>query len=234
MRRKSVLLTLLILVVTVALVGGGFAAAVKHEPDFYTALPTVTGYDATERSSRLVTHVQDLKNDIRSKADWGAQFTADDLNCFFRENLTETGGLVGVLPQNCHSPRVQIEGETIRVGLRYGTGSVSAVLWLELKAWLVKDEVNLVAVELCGLNAGGLPIGCQSLLDTISEAAHDSNVEVTWYRNNGNPVGLFRFYADQIRPTTQITTLRVADGSITVAGRTKQETPAVGLPGAGD
>ena len=107
-------------------------------------------------------------------------------------------------------------------------------MWVELKVWLVKDEVNLIAVELCGLHAGGLPIGGQSMLDSISEAAHDSNVEVTWYRHGSNTVGLFHFYADQIRPITQIHTLRVADGTITVAGRTKQETPAAGLPGAGD
>ena len=60
-----------------------------------------------------------------------------------------------------------------------------------------------------GLRAGQLPITSQSILDSIAEAARGSNIEVTWYRNGSNPVGLFRLYADQPRPAAQVLTLEV-------------------------
>ena len=87
------------------------------------------------------------------------------------------------------------------------------------------DQTNVVAVELCDLRAGGLPFGSQSILDWIAEAARDSNVEVTWYRHKSNPVGLFRFYANQPQPPTQILTLEVKDGTFTIAGRSLSDQP---------
>jgi hypothetical protein len=102
------------------------------------------------------------------------------------------------------------------------------VVWVELRVWLVANETNLVAVEVCELRTGSLPVGSQSILDSITEAARDSNIEVTWYRSGSNPVGLFRFYADQPRPTSQILTLEVKDGKISVAGRSTVDPPSVG------
>lgn len=231
MRRKPLLLTTAILSAAAAAVVGVLGLLLKHEPEFYAAHEPY-GCEAQEQSAMLVTRVQDLKNDIRSKAEWGAVFRAEDLNCFFQENLSQGGGLTGVLPKGCHSPRVTINGDRLKLGLQYGSGFWSTVIWLEMRAWLVKDETNLIALELCGLKAGALPLGCQSLLDSISEAAHDSNIDVTWYRNDGNPVGMFRFYADQLRPTTQIHTFRVSDGAVTIAGRTRLDTSAgASLPG---
>jgi hypothetical protein len=93
------------------------------------------------------------------------------------------------------------------------------VVWVELKVWLVANDTNVVAVEVCDLRAGGVPIGSQSILDAITEAARGSNIELTWYRHKSNPVGLFRFYADQPQPAAQIVTLEVKDGQLTVAGR---------------
>ena len=233
MRRKSILLTLLILLGAAAFTFGTLYVVLTNEPAFYAAVAEPSGMESGEKSAQFVTRVQDLKNDIRSKPDWGAAFRADDLNSFFRENFSEGGGLTGVLPAGFHSPRVTVEGDRLRLGLRYGQGTFSAVFSVEMRAWLVKDEVNLIALELCSLNAGSMPIGCQSLLDNITEAAHDSNVDVTWYRHDGNPVGLFRFYADQLRPTTQIHTFRVAEGTVTMAGRTRLENVGAQAPPGG-
>ena len=91
----------------------------------------------------------------------------------------------------------------------------------ELRVWLVKDEVNTVAVELVGMRAGVLPVELQWFrsLDEIAEAVRDRNMDVSWYRHDGHLVGVFRLYADQPRPQTQLGTVTVADGRVTVAGR---------------
>ena len=162
----------------------------------------------------------------------GATFTVDDLNAFFIENLGPKGRLTELLPKGFHSPRVAIDGDRLKIGVKYGEGFWSTVVWLELKVWLVADQTNMAAVEVCSLKAGGLPFGSQTILDKIADVARDSSIDVTWYRNKSNPVGVFRFFSKQPQATSQVLTLDVKDGRIMVAGRSFQErsrsTPAEG------
>jgi hypothetical protein len=227
-RRRQLFLALALLLTTAALVFGGLLSAAKKEPAFYAAANQPGDFDTHERSARLLTRVVDLQNNIRSKDEWGDTFTAEDLNAFFIENLGPKGRLVEALPKGFHSPRIAIEGDRLFLGVKYREGFWSTVVWLELKVWLVKDEPNVAAVEVCGLAAGRLPFGSQSILDKISDVARESSIDVTWYRNKSNPVGLFKFFAKQPRTTSQVLTLEVKDGKIVIAGRSFLEgAPAV-------
>lgn len=223
MRRRSLFLTILILLTAIGLAVGILGLLLKQEPDYYTTESAV-GTDATDPqvAADLLTKFGDLKNDIRSKSDWGATFAATELNAFFRDSMSRDNGLGGVLPDGLSDPRVSINGDRFRLAARYGSGFWSSVLSVELRGWLVKDEPNTVALELCGLWAGNLPLGSQSMLDAITEAARDANVVVTWYRNEGHPVGVFRFYADQPQPTTLIRQFKIEDGKVTVVGKSLQ------------
>jgi hypothetical protein len=223
MRRRSKLLAVALLLAALLTTGGVLGAMLKQVPAFYRDAATVSSLQS-ERSSALMTRVQDLQNDIRTKPEWSASFEAGDLNCFVQEMICERPG--GLLPANCHSPRMAIEGDRIFLGFTHGEGFWSSVVWVELRVWLPKNDTNVIGVEIVSLNAGSLPVSGQSLLETIREAVHEANVELSWYRHDGHPVGLFRFYANQIRPATQIHTLKVADGHITIAGRTRLETTA--------
>jgi hypothetical protein len=222
-RRRPFFIALALLLTATSVVFGGLLFAAKKEPSFYTAANQPGDWDTHERSARLLTRVIDLQNDIRSKDEWGDTFTAEDLNAFFIENLGPKGRLLDALPKGFHSPRIAIEGDRLFLGVKYRDGFWSTVVWLELKVWLVKDETNVAAVEVCGLKAGRLPFGSQSILDKISDVARESSIDVTWYRNKSNPVGLFRFFAKQPRATSQILTLEVKDGKIVIAGRSKLE-----------
>jgi hypothetical protein len=221
-RRRRVLLAALIVLLAFAAVVGGLGLLVKQEPAFYAVGSPADEIEDDYVASRVLTRFGDLKNDIRSRSDWAASFSAGELNAFLRQNLDDGGLLAKLLPAGSHSPRVAIDGDLIKIAVRYGEEFWSSVVSVELRVWLVKDEVNTVAVELVGVRSGALPIEPQWLvsLDAIAEKAQDSNVDVTWYRHDGHLVGLFRFYADQPRPTTQIRTVKVADGRVTLAGRT--------------
>jgi hypothetical protein len=232
MFRRSRLLSLLLLVGGVGLCFGSVFYLAKREPDFYHRAPDPDEFETRERAAELLTRVQDLKNDIRSRSEWGETFSAEELNCFFVEKMGRKGGLASLLPASVHSPRVAIDGDHLKIGFKYGEGFWSTVVWVELKVWLVKDEPNLVAVEVCDLRTGSLPVGSQSVLDSISESAREWNIEVTWYRNGSNPVGLFRFFANQVgQPNSQILTLEVKDGKIVVAGRSATDHSPVALLG---
>jgi hypothetical protein len=219
-RRRPLLVAagLLLIVATAALGTVGFL--LRCEPGFYTAAACPGDYDTRVKASRVLTRVQELKNDVRTKPEWGETFEAGELNCFFAEMVAGQGGFASLLPPGFHSPRVAVEGDRVRLGMRYGTGLWSTVVWVEFRAWLVADETNLMAVEVCDLRAGRLAVGAQTVLDAITEAARGSNIDVTWYRHGGNPVGLFRFFPDQPRPASHILTLEVGEGGIMVAGRT--------------
>ena len=124
---------------------------------------------------------------------------------------TDGGSFAGVLPKNFHDPRIAIEGDRLKLGLRYGKGFWSTIVSVELRIWLVADEVNLMGMEVCGLHAGRLGISAQSILDAIEELAREAKIDVTWYRHGRNPVGLFKFFPDQPRPVSQVLTLEVRD-----------------------
>lgn len=220
MRRRSKWLALLLLVAGVTAAAGAVVFAARREPEFYTRAGAPADWETRERAARLLTRLQDLKNDVRSKEEWGDSFTAAELNAFFADNFCTRDGIGSALPEKLSAPRVAVDGDRVKVGFRYGDGFWSSVVWVEFRVWLVKDEVNLAALEVCDLRAGRLPLGTQSILDAVSEAARGWNIEVTWYRHNGNPVGLFRFFADQQgNPPTQVLTLEAADGRVTVAGK---------------
>ena len=226
-RRRPLFKAFGLLFLVIAVILGVIGYMLKCEPAFYTAAACPADYDTREKASRLLTRVQDLKNDIRTKAEWGETFTTEELNCFFAEMMAENGTFTGMLPRGFHSPRVAIEGDRLKLGFRYGKGFWSTVVWVELRVWLVADEINLMAIEVRDLRAGSAGFGAQSILDAIEETARASNIDVTWYRNNGNPVGLFRFFPDQPRPASQVLTLEMREGKLVIAGRTITDTPVV-------
>jgi hypothetical protein len=224
-RRRPLLWAIALLLGGVSLCFGTMLYLARREPAFYRDAAVASEWDAREKSARLLTRWQDLKNEIISRSEWGETFTAEELNCFFAEHMSRQGGLCASLPPGFHSPRIAIDGDRLKLGFRYREGFWSTIVWVELRIWLVKDETNLIAMEVCELSAGDLPFGSQSILDAISESVRSSNVDVTWYRNKGKPVGLFRLYADQPRPVAQVFTLKVEDGKIVIAGRSFHDQP---------
>lgn len=219
-RRRPLVMAVGLLLVAIGTVLGVIGYLLKCEPEFYTRAVVPADYDTRERASRLLTRVQDLKNDIRTKGEWGETFSVEELNCFFAEMMSEGGSFRDLLPKGFHSPRVAVEGDRLKLGFRYGKGFWSSVVWVELRIWLVADEVNLMALEVLDLRAGRAGVGSQSILDAIEETARGSNIDVTWYRHNRNPVGLFRFFPDQPHPASQVLTMETRDNKIVVAGRT--------------
>jgi hypothetical protein len=226
MRRRSKLLAVFLLVAGLSAAAGAVVLTARAEPEFYTRAGAPADWETRERAARLPTRLLDFKNEVRSKEVWGDTFTAAELNAFFAEHMADRDGYGAALPEKLYAPRIAIDGDRVKVGFRYGRGFWTSVVWVEFRVWLVEGETNLAALEVTELRAGRLPLGTQSILDAVSEAAREWNIDVTWYRHDGNPVGLFKFFADQpLTPPTQVLTFEAADGKITVAGRSM-------LPGA--
>ena len=226
MRRRNLILTGVILLAAAAAVAGGLYALARREPAFYTAAVADDNAPLGSASEQL-TRFSDLQNAIRTgQPEWGATFTAADLNAILKDQLDAGGLFAQLLPAGVKSPRVALAGDRLKVGARMQASPVAdwagdattVVVHVELKFWVVRPEPNTVAVEVVGVWAGGLPVGSQRYLDEAAESARKRNIDVTWYRTGGNPVALLKFYADQPRPPAVVKTMQVADGALTIAG----------------
>ena len=224
MRRRRVLWAVVIVLAAVAVVAGSLGALLKQVPDFYTGPETAAKADDDVVASAVITRYGDLQSGILANdAQWGASFSAAELNAFFREHVDEGKQLAFKVPEPLRDPRIAIDGDRIRIGCRVGEGELSVIASIELQAWLVDREVNTVAVKICDVRVGALPWESQMFLDRVTEWARNQNTDVTWYRHEGRPVGVFRLYANQQRPPSQLRTVLIGDGRLAIAGRSTQD-----------
>ena len=206
----------------VVLVLVGLVAMIKSEPTFYTQAELPEGSQRTQLSNAAKERYSEILS-ILSKDSWEVEFTADQINAFFQEDYYLLGGDEN-LPDGFHQPRVKIEDGKMRVGVRYGKGGWSTIMSMEMKVWKVKGETNTLAVEIISLQAGSLPLSTRTILEDISEAVRRENIDIKWFRQDGHPVAIMRFQADQTRPTFQFDDIELKTGKLTISGRSTELT----------
>jgi hypothetical protein len=229
MRRKSVLLTLGILVVLLGAAGTGLTLLVRHEPRFYREKAVPPGQLRRMQSQAFQQQFLQLATDIKSqRKTWQASFTEAQINSYFEEHFIQSGVAKKLLPEGVSAPRVALDPDGVRLAFRYGCLPWSTIISIDFRVWLTKDP-NVVALELKGLHAGSLPISAQSLLEQISDFTQRSNkIEVTWYRHGANPVALLRFLSERPQPTVQLQRLTIHDGVLSLSGGSTDHTLRIG------
>ena len=220
MSRKSLLLAIGIVLLVVGGVGAALVLLVRHEPEFYRRGALPPGPARIEHNKAFMTECGHLISSIASREPkWYATFTDAQINSYFDEEFLVSGTDKTFLPDGISAPRVAIEPDKIRLAFRYGQGTWSTIVSIDLRVWLAKKEPNVVALELQALHAGSLPISSQSLLEHINEGCQRKNIDVKWYRHNGNPVALLKFQSDGPRPTVQLSQLELRPGLLVIGGR---------------
>lgn len=226
MRRKSVLLGSALLLLLGGAVAGALALLLTHEPEFYQRAALPPGHEREQYSHDFETKCTLLLNGILNDRQWREKFTSAQINGYLEEDFVRSGWHDRLLPEGISDPRVSFGPGKIRVAFRYGGQSWwSTIVTIDFGVWLCEKDLNVVAMELQGLHAGSLPITAQSLLDRVSEVARRQDIEVTWYRLNGNPVALLRFQATQPRPTVRLERLELTDGQLLIVGRSAEAAP---------
>lgn len=232
MSRKSLLFGFATLLMLAGL-AGGLILAVKHEPVFYLKSALPPGKERKQRSGQFVQDFNQFCQEAHASRIWSGHFEQDCLNSFFDEHFIASGLDTRILPEGISMPRVTFgPPDHIRLGFRYGKGLLSTIIAIDMRVWLASKAPNVVALELEGLHAGALPVAAQSLLERISEAAGQNNINVTWYRHDGHPVALLRFQADQDRPTVKLEHLCLKPGVLEIQGRAMETSPVQTEPAA--
>jgi hypothetical protein len=88
--------------------------------------------------------------------------------------------------------------------------------------WLAKGQPNVLVLELQGLHAGSLPVSAQSLLEDISTSLSRHNIQVSWYRHQGNPTATLKFQSDQPRPGAIMQHVDLQPGILNIMGHSSQ------------
>lgn len=204
----------------VAVGGATVAVMVRHEPDFYRRAAVPAGPKRYEMSNEFFVRnfVQLVASFEPGRGAWSHTFGQDQLNSFFEEDFVRLGDADYFRKIGITDPRVEFVDNQIRIGFRYGTGTWSTVLSYDLKVWLAKNEVNVLAIEVQRRRAGALPIPTQQIFQELKEVARRQNIDIEWYRHNGNPVAIVKFQCDRPRPTAQLRHLEISNGQLILQG----------------
>jgi hypothetical protein len=214
--------------IVVLLAGAGVVTLVvllRHEPNFYLRSAIPPGDHRQKRSAEFVTTFAQLINGVVNTRQWRERFTDEQINSYFEEDFVKEHHAEKPLPDGISEPRVVFETDRIRLAFRYGKGPWSTVISMDVRAWLVTKEPNVVALEFQALHAGALPVSRQSWMERICEAARQHDIEPSVYRHDGHPVLLLRFQADRSNPTFQLQEFKPHPGMLVVSGRSLDSAP---------
>ncbi len=225
MRRRALLRTLACLSFVLLVTLGSLLYLIRREPPIYRQVRLPAESERRKLSGQFESGVERLMDSASNNAEdrWAETFTAEQMNSYFVEDFVRVPPFK--LPSAVSSPRVHIEPGCLQLAFRYGRGFWTSVVTVDLNVWLVANEPNVIAVELTALHAGALPVSMQSVLERIAEAAHQWDVDVTWYRHEGNPVALVRFQPDRPNPAVVLQRLELEHGKVTIEGKSAEPAP---------
>jgi hypothetical protein len=222
MSRRTICMTLVIVLLLLGGLGLALVLLVRHELAWYTRAAVPPGPHRIINSEKFLAELGELTSPPpETESRWYAQFTDEQINSFFEEDMVRLGFDTRLLPEGVRQPRVAIEPGRLRLAFRYGRGAWSSVISIDLGIWMAAREQNTVVIEVEKFRAGALPISSQSILQEVTSAIrqNNSNVEVTWYRNpeTGNPCAVVRFLtADPQRPNVLLDAVQLDQGKMTI------------------
>jgi hypothetical protein len=231
MRRKSLWLSFGLLLLIAGTILATLVALTQHEPAFYGRCAVPAGFQREQQSNKFQTDflqfITSIKNGGNVKTgDWRGCFTDETVNSYLQEHFVTSGAAAALLPEGISEPRIALEQNRVRLGFRYGSPPWSTIISIDFRVWLAHAEPNVMVLELQGLHAGALPVSAQSLLEEISESLRRNNIQVTWYRHEGNPTAALKFQTDQPRPTFQLRQVDLRTGTLTILGHSTEPLPS--------
>lgn len=183
------LTTILLAMILLAIVAGGFALykAAQHVPEFYRLALDIDPSSQRLASDRMLQRATALAGDVRKDGPWKAVFTAEQINGWLAVELQKA--FPGALPTTIHDPRVAIEPNQMIVAFRYKDERVDSVVSLTLEIYLT--EPNKVALRIRNARAGALPLPLEQFIQQIEKATtHLDNWRVEWQQADGDPVAV--------------------------------------------
>jgi len=219
MRRWPRLFLILgVALVALTVVGLGLVLAVRHEPSFYQDALLPTAAEREHASDELLETAAALASSAQKSGRWRVLFTAEQINgwlaCDAPRNHPQ------LLPEEIVEPRVAIEDGRLRIACRHHANGVPVVLSVELEAHLT--DTNEFSIRIHRARAGAVPLPLASVIDRITQAAHDLHLHIRWLQAGGDPVAVISIPPPRAGEGTRlaIEALQLNQGELFVAGHT--------------
>src|SRR5260370_31555110 len=123
MRRKSITLTIAIVVLLTGGVGSTLAFLLRHEPAFYLRATIPSGAHRTKCSGEFIGELARLFAGISDKRQWDGRFTEEQINSYCQEDFLKEHADDQPLREVISEPHVAFETDRISLPLRAGRGS---------------------------------------------------------------------------------------------------------------
>jgi hypothetical protein len=222
MSRRSLLGAIGIVVLLLLSIGTGVLLLLRCEPPHHREALVPPGEQRIHDSRNFSRNFTELCSTMGSQPEWGHTFTDQQINSYLSEGFLQLGLAEKLLPEGISEPRVTFEPDRMRVSFRYNSQLISTIISVALRVWLPPSEPNVLVLRIDGFHAGAVPFKAQWLLERLSEAARQNDIDVSWYRHEGQPVAVLRFQANQARPTLRLKVVHFEQGQVTIQGESAE------------
>jgi hypothetical protein len=221
MSRRSYLLAVGIALALVGCTSAALFLLIRHEPAAFQRAVLPPGEERARLSYEFKSNFSQLTTSwlSESEPEWDVRLTDDQVNSYFSEDFKKSRLDEHLLPENISEPRILFEPGKVRLAFRYGKGLWSTMISIDFRVWLPPRETNVVALQILGLQAGSLPIGAQTVLDSLETTLENNGIQVNWYRYEEHPVALLRFQSEPRDTGPKLTVLQVNQGNIVIRGK---------------
>ena len=156
---------------------------------------------------------------MQEKGRWRQVFKAQTINGWLAVDLPQNYSTL--LGGGMHDPRVQIGPQGITLACQIDRGGFHGVASLQVSAFVESDEV--VGLRVHKARLGAIPWSFRTVLDTITDAARKSNVDIRWRQADSDPVALIKITSAKgdRKQTVHIDTISLEEGQLVVAGTTE-------------
>ncbi len=214
--RKSLLLLMLTTVggCLMAIVVGGYLAT-RHVPSFYREILDADPQTQRHSSRELIKQFSDLTGQAQEQETWQTRITEDQVNGWLAVDAIENHP--DLLPSDMRDLRIRIEPDRATIACRYRTGSTWTVLSMDVDLYLLEPDV--LALRVSHARAGLVPLPLSRIVQSIEQAAEQSDLRLRWLQDEGDPVAVLPIPWSDGEHSLRIESLELGDGEIVLSGQ---------------
>ncbi len=214
LKRGALVLGTLALVMTLALIW-----AITRVPAFYRQATGGNLQQWERDGDEFERKALQLRNDIKSEGDWQATIQQSEFNGWLQTDVPQK--YPTLLPSAIQNPRVGIQADVVQAGFGYRFAGLTIIVSLKVSVFMT-ERPNEVGIRLRKLRAGALPLPLTYVMDRLTSAAQQLDMDLRWTVEGGDPVGLIT--VDPLKDETSVQfllrALEVRDGEVHVSGKT--------------
>jgi hypothetical protein len=192
--------------------------SMRRVPPFYQTALQVDSESQGEASDECLRQAASLASDVQRPGRWQAIFSAEQINGWLAVDLAKN--YPNALPTEIENPRVDIQSALATLACGYKQGEQTTVVSISFDLYLSSPSVAAVRVH--SVRAGSLPVPLSSVLEAISAAAHNFDLDIQWRQSHGDPVALITLppASDGDSREIRLDKIELRDGAVYLAGET--------------